>query len=172
MIVRKAKAQDLDRITKVVSLAFDVKQYLLGEKVIEATLVRELIHDNDVIVNLVAEDPQIIGHVLVSPVSLTPDVRLSCGQVAPLSVHPDQQSSGVGSSLMWAAIEESKANGLDVLFLLGDPNYYRRFGFVPSNVDNVYRTTGHFQQLELNAGCIESVTTYAHLAPAFSRLGL
>ena len=172
MNIRKANERDIDNITEVVSLAFDAEQYLLGEKVIDATLVRELIHDNDVIVSLVAEDPQIIGHIFVSPVSLTPVMRLSCGQVAPLSVHPDQQTRGVGSSLMWAAIDESKANGLDALFLLGDPNYYRRFGFVPSNVDNVYRTTGQFQQLELNAGCIESVTTYAHLAPAFSRLGL
>ena len=172
MNIRKAEDQDIDSIIKVVSLAFNKEQYLQGQKVVEATLVSELLNDNDNVVNLVSEDSEIVGHVFISPVSLEPDVGLFCGQVSPLSVHPDHQSKGVGSSLMWAVIDESRVKGLDVLFLLGDPNYYRRFGFVPSNVDNVYRTTGQFQQLELNAGCIESVTTYAHLAPAFSRLGI
>jgi predicted N-acetyltransferase YhbS len=172
MNIRKANERDIDSITEVVSLAFNEERYLQGGRVIEATLVRELINDNDDIVNLVAEDSEIVGHVFVSTVSVTPDARLSCGQVSPLSVHPDHQSRGIGSSLMRAVVDESKANGLDVLFLLGDPNYYRRFGFVPSNVDNVYRKTGHFQQLEINAGCIESRQTYAHLAPAFSRLGV
>ena len=172
MNIRKANERDIDSITEVVSLAFNEERYLQGGRVIEATLVRELINDNDDIVNLVAEDSEIVGHVFVSTVSVTPDARLSCGQVSPLSVHPDHQSRGIGSSLMRAVVDESKANGLDVLFLLGDLNYYRRFGFVPSNVDNVYRKTGHFQQLEINAGCIESGQTYAHLAPAFSRLGV
>ena len=172
MMIRKAGAQDLDHIIEVVSLAFNAEKYLLGEEVIEATLVRELLSDNDDLINLVAVDPQIIGHVFVSPVSLAPDRRLSCGQVAPLSVHPDRQTSGVGSALVRAAIEKSKANGLDVLFLLGDPNYYQRFGFVASRVDNVYGTSEHFQELELNAGCIPAEKPYVHLAPAFSRLGI
>ena len=94
MNIRKANERDIDSITEVVSLAFDAEQYLLGEKVIEATLVRELINDNDVIVSLVAEDPQIIGHIFVSPVSLTPVMRLSCGQVAPYPCIPTNKLEG------------------------------------------------------------------------------
>ncbi|GIS69930.1 MAG: N-acetyltransferase [Gammaproteobacteria bacterium] len=172
MKIRKATTQDLDHIIEVVSLAFNAEQYVLGEEVVEATLVRELLSDNDDIVNLVAVDAEIIGHVFVSPVSLEPGKRSSCGQVSPLSVHPDRQTAGVGSALMHAAIEESKAAGLDVLFLLGDPNYYQRFGFVASQVDNVYGISKHFQELELNAGCVPDEKTYVHLAPAFARLGI
>ena len=172
MKIRKATTRDLDHIIEVVSLAFNAEQHLRGEEVVEATLVRELLSDNDDIFNLVAVDPQIIGHVFVSPVSLEPNKRLSCGQVSPLSVHPDRQTSGVGNALMRAAIKKSKATGLDVLFLLGDPNYYQRFGFVASRVDNVYGISNHFQELELNAGCIPEEEPYAHLAPAFSRLGV
>ena len=77
MKIRKATTRDLDHIIEVVSLAFNAEQHLRGEEVVEATLVRELLSDNDGIVNLVALDPQIIGHVLVSPVSLEPNKRLS-----------------------------------------------------------------------------------------------
>ena len=171
MIIREAKANDLDSITRVVSLAFNEEQYLRGRTVVEATLVNELIHDRDDIVNLVAEDFEIVGHVFVSPVSLEPAGRLSCGQVAPLSVIPDYQSQGIGGSLMRAVIEESKVKGLEALLLLGDPNYYRRFGFLPSKVDNVYGVSKYFQELELKPGCLEE-KMYAHLASAFFRLGI
>ena len=172
MNIRKAEDQDIDSIIKVVSLAFNKEQYLQGQKVVQATLVSELLNDNDNVVNLVSEDSEIVGHVFISPVSLEPDVGLFCGQVSPLSVHPDHQSKGIGSSLMWAVIDESRVKGLDVLFLLGDPNYYHRFGFVSSKVDNVYGISRYFQELELNAGCIPSKETHAQLAPAFSRLGI
>ncbi len=172
MNIRQATEQDIDGIIKVVSLAFNEEQYLQGQKVVEATLVSELVNDSDDTVNLVADDSEIVGHVLISPVSLEPDVQLICGQVSPLSVHPEHQSRGIGSSLMRAVIDESRAKGLDVLFLLGEPNYYHRFGFVTSRVDNVYGISRHFQEFEINAGSIPSKQTYAHLAPAFSRLGI
>ena len=88
-------------------------------------MFKELIKDGHDIVSLVAEESEIFGHVFVSPVSLEPDNGLICGQVSPLSVHPNFQSRGIGSSLMHTVIEKSKEKGRDALFLLGDPNYYK-----------------------------------------------
>ena len=114
----------------------------------------------------------ILGHVFVSPVTLVPDAGLSCGQVAPLSVLPEFQSKGIGSSLMRTVIEKSKEKGLDALFLLGDPNYYKKFGFVASAVESAYGPSEYFQELELKASCLESLNVHLHLAPAFTRLEL
>ena len=172
LIVRDAINKDLDSIYEVVSLAFKEKQNLRDEEIIEARLVKELIKNNDDIVNLVVEDSVIVGHVLVSPVTLEPDAGLSCGQVAPLSVLPGFQSKGIGCSLMQAVIEKSKKKGLDALFLLGDPNYYKKFGFVASAVKSAYGPSEYFQELELKAGCLESLNVHVHLAPAFIRLEL
>ena len=134
MIIRDAINKDLGSIYEVVSLAFKEEQNVRDGEIIQARLVKELIKDHDDIVNLVAEDSVFVGHVFVSPVTLEPDAGLSCGQVSPLSVLPEFQSEGIGSALMQTVIEKSKKKGLDALFLLGDPNYYKKFGFVASAV--------------------------------------
>ena len=172
LTIRDAINKDIDSIYEVVSLAFQEEQNFLDGEIIQARLVKELIRDNDDIVNLVAEDSVIMGHVFVSPVTLEPGVGLSCGQVSPLSVLPAYKSKGIGSSLMQAVIEKSKEKGLDALFLLGDPNYYKKFGFVASAVKSAYGPSEYFQELELKANCLESLNVHVHLAPAFIRLEL
>jgi len=172
LIIRDAINKDIDSIYEVVSLAFKEEQNVRDGEIIQARLVKELIQDNDDIVNLVAEDSVIVGHVFVSPVTLVPDAGLSCGQVSPLSVLPEFQSQGIGSALMQAVIENSKKKGLDALFLLGDPNYYKKFGFVASAVKSAYGPSEYFQELELKAGCLESLNVHVLLAPAFIRLEL
>jgi putative acetyltransferase len=73
---------------------------------------------------------------------------------------------------MRTVIEKSKEKGLDALFLLGDPNYYKKFGFVASAVESAYGPSEYFQELELKASCLESLNVHLHLAPAFTRLEL
>jgi len=172
LIIRDAINKDLGSIYEVVSLAFKEEQNVRDGEIIEARLVKELIKDNDDVVNLVAADSVIVGHVFVSPVTLEPDAGLSCGQVSPLSVLPEFQSEGIGSALMQAVIEKSMNEGLDALFLLGDPNYYKKFGFVASGVKSAYGPSEYFQELELKASCLESLKVHVHLAPAFIRLEL
>jgi len=172
MVIRDAVNKDLDRIYEVVSLAFQEEKNVRDGEIIQARLVKELIKDHDDIVNLVAEDSVIVGHVFVSPVTLEPNAGLSCGQVSPLSVLPEFQSEGIGSTLMQTVIEKSKKKGLDALFLLGDPNYYSKFGFVASGVKSAYGPSEYFQELELKASCLESLKVHVHLAPAFIRLEL
>lgn len=92
----------------------------------EADLVDQLRRDGDAAVSLVAEaDNEIIGHVLLSPMT-APFAALG---LAPLSVLPAHQRHGVGSELMHAAIDAARATGAAAIFLLGNPAYYRRFGF-------------------------------------------
>ncbi len=133
----------------------------------EPDLVKQLILDGDVLINLVFElSDTIIGNVVVSKITMEPDVGLFCGGVAPVSVLPDQQSSGIGSQLMTEVIHESKKKGMDALFLLGDPNYYKRFGFIVSKLKNDY-SAEHFQELELTEGCLVNVKSKITYANAF-----
>ena len=122
------------------------------------------------LINLVFElSDTIIGNVVVSKITMEPDVGLFCGGVAPVSVLPDQQSSGIGSQLMTEVIHESKKKGMDALFLLGDPNYYKRFNFNVSNLESGYNPK-HFQELELTKGCLinlKSKVTYANAFLSF-----
>ena len=129
-MIRETQESDLGEVFNLIHSSFSNKA--------ESDLVKQLISDGDVLVNLVVESSDtIIGNVVVSQITMEPDIGLFCGGVAPLSVLPDQQSSGVGSRLMEEAINESRKLGIDALFLLGDPNYYKRFGFTVSKVKNI-----------------------------------
>lgn len=172
LIIRQSNKSDLYRIRNVVSLAFNPVGSSTGTKVVEADLVEELITDKDDTINLVAECSEIIGHVLASPVTISSSCSLRGAQVAPLSVLPSHQSQGVGSSLMQSVIETSHDLNLDVLFLLGDLLYYRRFGFVKSDVVSAYGISPYYQELLLTACSSELIGSSVRLAPAFLKLGL
>ena len=100
---------------------------------------------------------------------MEPDIGLFCGGVAPLSVLPEHQSSGIGSKLMKAAIKNSEQMEIDALFLLGDPNYYKRFGFNVSNLQSDY-SSEHFQELELTKDCLVNVKSKVIYVNAFLSL--
>jgi putative acetyltransferase len=81
--------------------------------------------------SLVAEaEGQVVGHVMFSPSLLDAPRRLVPVQVlSPVSVLPGWQGRGVGSALIRHGIDVMAARGVPVVFLEGDPGYYRRFGF-------------------------------------------
>lgn len=96
---------------------------------IEADLVDALRTDGDSSISLVAEDEgAIIGHVLFSPME-APFRALGLG---PVAVLPARQRSGVGGALIRAGIEEARRQGWQGIFVLGEPAFYRRFGFDPA----------------------------------------
>ncbi|GAA5619616.1 hypothetical protein Brsp03_03781 [Brucella sp. NBRC 12951] len=49
--------------------------------------------------------------------------------LGPLAVDPSAAGCGIGSALMRRAIDEAKDRGHGAIILVGDPEYYERFGF-------------------------------------------
>ena len=80
-------------------------------------------------ISLVAEDDgEIVGHVAISPVSIS-DGSDGWYGLGPISVAPERQRQGIGGRLMiqaMAALRRFDASGCVVL---GDPDFYNRFGF-------------------------------------------
>jgi predicted N-acetyltransferase YhbS len=74
------------------------------------------------------------GDELVGTVRLWP-VRLGLARrglmLGPLAVDDRKRSGGIGAKLMGAALARAEAAGEPSVFLVGDPDYYRRFGFRP-----------------------------------------
>ena len=161
-MIREARESDLEKVFNLIYSAF-------GNKA-EPDLVRQLILDEDLIFNLIFESSDtIIGNIVVSKITMDPDKSLLCGGVAPVSVLPENQSSGIGSLLMEAAIKKSKEMKIDALFLLGDPNYYKRFNYKVSNLPSEY-SAEHFQELELTKHCLMNVQSKVIYANAFTSL--
>jgi putative acetyltransferase len=95
----------------------------------EADLVDRLREDGDCAISLVAvEGGEIVGHVLFSPMS-APFRALG---LAPVAVAPHRQRSGIGGRLIRTGLEHARAAGWQGVFVRGDPDYYRRFGFDPA----------------------------------------
>lgn len=80
-------------------------------------------------VSLVAEgDGALIGHVALSPVSISDGAPGWFG-LGPISVLPQHQRQGIGSRLMREALRILRERGASGCVVLGEPEYYGRFGF-------------------------------------------
>lgn len=131
MIVRDSTDSDLPAISQVHLDAFGPEE---GPEIVD--LVKELLRDPtaEPRLSLVASsDDRIAGHVLFTATALdTPGVPPTSSILAPVGVLPALQGRGVGSRLVDAGLRLLASQGVDLVFVLGHPDYYPRFGFRPA----------------------------------------
>ena len=133
-LIRIANSLDRDAIHDVHSSAFPE-----GENELVAKLAIDLLTEktDPETISLVAEiDGAVVGHIAFSPVTNPGDSNW-CGYIlAPLGVRTDCQQRGIGSSLVTNGIERLSQQGVNVVFVYGDPKYYQRFGFKAETAAN------------------------------------
>lgn len=133
----------------------------------------ELERQGQAAVSLVAVFGEVVvGHVLFSPVTLGERECNGLG-LAPLAVAPAWQRRGIGSELVRKGLQECAELGTGFVVVLGDPAFYRRFGFQPAierGLSNDYGATRAFQVLELRPGAIPDCGGPIHYASAFAAL--
>ena len=122
--IRQEKTEDINSIDYVNEQAFNQKT--------EADLVNNLRQNKAIKLSLVAETKgQVVGHILFSPVKVEPDnSNFNAVTLAPLAVLPAYQRTSIGSQLIRIGLEECRLLGHDLVFVVGHPEYYPRFGFV------------------------------------------
>jgi putative acetyltransferase len=102
----------------------------------EACLVDRLRDAGAATISLVAErDGRVVGHVLFSPVRVVGEAGVAFGALglAPVAVVPELQKDGIGGALIRAGFDACRAGGHPIVFVLGHPPYYPRFGFEPAS---------------------------------------
>ena len=101
---------------------------------LEGALV-DALRASEGVVSLVAErDGGVVGHILFTPVLLEPRVRGKQGLgLGPMAVLPDLQRQGIGSALVRQGLARVHRSGCPFVVVLGHPDYYPRFGFVPAS---------------------------------------
>lgn len=126
MNIREEQPSDIEKIWEVNSDAFETQA--------EANLVNALRNSGCAYISLVAETENIVvGHILFTPVELTGNEnKLKIMGLAPMAVFSQYQNKGIGSKLVKTGLEYCRSLGYDAVVVLGYPNYYPRFGFVPS----------------------------------------
>ena len=126
MILRKETIADIDAITKVTIAAF---KNLAVSNQTEQYIINALRDADALTISLVAEiDGRIVGHIAFSPVIISDGTKDWYG-LGPISVLPEYQKQGIGKSLVNEGLSLLKQLGGQGCALVGDPNYYKRFGF-------------------------------------------
>jgi putative acetyltransferase len=126
MIIRVEKPEDQIGIRHINTEAFDTDT--------EANLIDALRKRGIPFISLVAEENgKLVGHILFSPVTLEDDnCSISMAGLGPMAVPPPFQRKEIGSMLVREGLTHCKEAGYAAVCVLGHPDYYPRFGFVPS----------------------------------------
>jgi putative acetyltransferase len=126
LVIRPEVPADISAIYPVNQQAF--------ERDNEAQLVDALRRVGAVILSVVAEmDEKIVGHILFSPVMVTDgEQQWAAVGLGPMAVLPEFHNRGIGSALIHYALDVLKNAGHEVVFVVGHPQYYPRFGFKPA----------------------------------------
>ena len=162
MIIRSESPGDIAAIRIVEETAF-------GQPA-EARLVDDLRAAGDSVFSLVAvDDDTVVGHALFSRMK-APFPALALG---PVAVLPEYQRTGIGSRLIRQGIARSEAAGWSGIFVLGDPAFYRRFGFDVGKASGFVSPYAgpHLMALPLGGNELPTSTGSIQHAPTFAKLG-
>jgi len=125
MKIQKLTIENRAKVYALLQRAFPGSDY-------EAALVRKL-HENGRPLHewVCIHTNKVIAYVAFSNAYHGNDI---CGlHLAPMAVAPELQRQGVGSELLRFALRQEAIKSRP-LFVLGEPGYYKRFGFEPCSV--------------------------------------
>jgi putative acetyltransferase len=162
--IRREELRDVGEIRETNEQAFGAP--------LEARLVDALRGSPDSISLVATMDDRVIGHILFTPITIHPPAAVRVAGLAPMSVRPTYQRQGVGGQLLRAGLEECRQCGYAAVVLVGHPEYYPRFGFVPGHTKGLQCEFSvpkeAFMVLELDAGALSGISGVVRYRPEFT----
>jgi putative acetyltransferase len=161
-----------------ISAIYSVEQDAFGQAD-EANLVNRLRDQKAYWVSHVAvKDGKIVGHAMYSMVTVTDgDTVREFPALAPLAVLTSYQKLGIGGQLMQAGLQTARDTDYGLMFLIGHPSYYPRFGFQPAQplgFTSDYVKEGeahkHFMVAVLDDSILNTVRGHVRYHPTFEGL--
>jgi putative acetyltransferase len=170
LTIRPEQPADHEQVFRVNHLAFGQPD--------EARLVEALRRSPAFIpeLSLVAvEDDRVVGHILFSRIAVRSGATTHDAlALAPMAVLPEHQRQGVGSSLVRRGLADARGLGYGVVVVVGHPEYYPRFGFIPGEPLGIRPpfevSPGAFMVLELQPGARADVHGDVEYPPEFAQV--
>lgn len=105
----------------------------------EANLVDALRERGAAVLSMVAADnDQVVAHVLFTEAIVAEaDSQFKALGVGPMAVLPSHQRKGIGSQLLERALDKCRELDYDAVVVIGHPEFYPRFGFVPARLKGI-----------------------------------
>ncbi|MEG4582146.1 N-acetyltransferase [Microcoleus sp. MON1_C5] len=166
MYIRTEKPEDLEAVRQVNIAAFGREN--------EANLVDRLRGISSTFSFVALPSDRIVGHILFSPVVVEGKCssNLSILGLAPVAVLPEYQRQGIGTLLIQQGLEECRRSGFHAVVVLGHPDFYSRFGFIPASRKSLkceYDVPDEaFMVLELESGTLEDCSGTVKYRSEFS----
>lgn len=128
LTIRPEAPGDYAAIHDLTRRAFAPMPYAGGD---EQDLIDQLRDAGALAISLVAElDGRIVGHVAFSP-AFAADGSEGWYALGPVSAEPALKHQGIGSAVINAGLNLLRKRDAAGCVLVGNPAYYRRFGFLP-----------------------------------------
>jgi len=170
MQIRPERPEDRDAV-------FDVNRLAFGQEN-EARLVDALRLSSAFIpeLSLVALDgSQVMGHILFTRIIVRGGSQAHDAlALAPMAVLPPFQKQGIGSALVRRGLEDARGLGHRVVIVVGHPDYYPRFGFVPARPLGILAPfevpSEAFMALELKPGALLGIRGVVEYPPEFNEV--
>jgi len=140
---------------------------------LEADIVEKLRENPAALVSLVAElDDELVGHIMFSPVAVKGIDGVKLMGLGPMAVLPRRQRQGIGSELVRQGLRHCRNSGCDAVVVLGHPDYYPRFGFMPASrfgITSEYDVPDEvFMLIELRPGSLQGTSGEVVYSDAFA----
>jgi len=154
--IRPAQSEDWPAIVDINDSAFGGPA--------ESALIAALERSGRATISLVAISESVpVGHIFFSPLRIhSSGPTIPAIALAPMAVLPRCQRRGVGSRLVEAGLKACADQAYQVVVVVGDPRFYRRFGFTPAGAAglvSIYSEAGDaFMVTELTPGALEGRT--------------
>lgn len=130
IIIRQELESDFDKVYDIVKSAFENAKHTNHD---EQDLVVRLRKSDAFIpeLSLVAKkDGELVGHIMFTKTRIGEHTVIT---LAPVSILPKEQSQGIGGKLIEKGHEIAKRLGYTLCVLVGHPDYYPRFGYIPAS---------------------------------------
>ncbi|WAW09661.1 N-acetyltransferase [Oxalobacter vibrioformis] len=132
MRIRPEKPEEFPYLYDFVQTAFATAKVSDGTEPDFVNVLREGVNYIPDLALVAEADGKIIGHIMFTRTYLSvPGKRFEALLLAPVAVALEQRDRGIGSALIEEGMRRAKAMGFTSIFLVGDPDYYSRFGFHP-----------------------------------------
>ena len=166
MDIRTEKPEDLEAVRNVNIVAFGREN--------EADLVDRLRGIESTFSFVAVQSDRIVGHLLFSLVTVEGKYskNLSILGLAPVAVLPNYQRQGIGTLLIREGLKECGRSGFQAVVVLGYPDFYSRFGFIPASRKSLgceYDVPDEaFMVLELESGALQDCSGTVKYRSEFS----
>jgi len=166
MDIRTENPEDVEAVRNINIAAFGREN--------EANLVDKLRGIASTFSFVAVQSDRVVGHIFFSLVAVEGKCsrNLSIQGLAPVAVLPNYQRQGIGTLLIREGLKECARSGFQAVVVLGHPDFYSRFGFIPASRKSLkceYDVPDEaFMVLELESGALQDCSGTVKYRSEFS----